>query len=265
MEDLYTVARCAECGEGGAGLKMCNACKHVKYCSVACQRRHWPSHKTECKQRSARLHDESLFKQPPPKEDCPICLLPMPFAYREIAKCVPCCGKIMCNGCGYSCLAFRNDKCPFCNTSLETETETEIIFERLKKRGESNDTNALNNLGCHYANGDFGLRQDWNKAFEHWHRAAELGSSDAHATIGDAYLRGLGGVKDVKKAIHHLELAAMAGHETARYNLGDMEDKSGNMERAIKHWMISASAGDSASAKLPKHGLPCRQFTFNSH
>jgi TPR repeat protein len=36
----------------------------------------------------------------------------------------------------------------------------------------------------------------------------------------------------------------MAGHELARCNLGNMEAKSGNIERALKHWMIAASAGD---------------------
>ena len=35
----------------------------------------------------------------------------------------------------------------------------------------------------------------------------------------------------------------MAGDEVARYNLGVMEVKSGNMERAVKHWVIAASAG----------------------
>ena len=36
----------------------------------------------------------------------------------------------------------------------------------------------------------------------------------------------------------------MAGHEVARYNLGCIEHNSGNMERAVKHWTIAASAGD---------------------
>jgi TPR repeat protein len=36
----------------------------------------------------------------------------------------------------------------------------------------------------------------------------------------------------------------MAGHEIARYNLGQMELGSGNMERAVKHWKTAASAGD---------------------
>jgi hypothetical protein len=36
----------------------------------------------------------------------------------------------------------------------------------------------------------------------------------------------------------------MAGHEAARYDLGAIEYKSGNMERAVKHWTIGASAGN---------------------
>ena len=36
----------------------------------------------------------------------------------------------------------------------------------------------------------------------------------------------------------------MAGHEDARHILGMMELQSGNVERAVKHWKIAASAGD---------------------
>ena len=36
----------------------------------------------------------------------------------------------------------------------------------------------------------------------------------------------------------------MAGNEGARCNLGSLEANSGNMERAVKHWTIAASAGD---------------------
>jgi TPR repeat protein len=49
---------------------------------------------------------------------------------------------------------------------------------------------------------------------------------------------------DSKKAKFHYEAAAMAGHEQARYNLGYMEYNSRNIQRAIKHWIIGASAGD---------------------
>ena len=33
--------------------------------------------------REAELHDEALFKQPPPAEDCPICMLPLPSLYTD--------------------------------------------------------------------------------------------------------------------------------------------------------------------------------------
>ena len=70
---------CAECGkEGGASLKTCKSCMLVKYCNANCQRNHWPTHKIECKRRAAELRDEALFKDPPAKEDCPICFLPLP-------------------------------------------------------------------------------------------------------------------------------------------------------------------------------------------
>jgi TPR repeat protein len=120
-------------------------------------------------------------------------------------------------------------------------------MERMMKRVEANDATLMTNLGGYYAEGLYGLQQDRNKAFELYTRAAELGSSEAHYQIAGKYINGESVVKDVQKAIHHLELAAMAGHESARYYLGCMEYDSGNMERAIKHWIISASAGHSKS------------------
>jgi TPR repeat protein len=49
---------------------------------------------------------------------------------------------------------------------------------------------------------------------------------------------------DLKKAKFHLEAAAMAGDEASRFNLGCLEAQSGNIERAVKHWIIVASAGN---------------------
>ena len=48
----------------------------------------------------------------------------------------------------------------------------------------------------------------------------------------------------MKKAKFHLEAAAMAGNEWARCNLGVLEYNSGFVERAMKHWIIAASAGE---------------------
>ncbi len=83
----------------------------------------------------------------------------------------------------------------------------------MMKRVEANHAESMTQLGCSYAKGYLGLQQDWNKALELWTRAAELGWSTAHYTIGGAYYEGMGPIeKDMKKGIHHSELAAMAGH-----------------------------------------------------
>jgi hypothetical protein len=41
---------CSECKKEGSGkgLKICSACKQAAYCSVSCQKAHWPKHKTDC-------------------------------------------------------------------------------------------------------------------------------------------------------------------------------------------------------------------------
>jgi TPR repeat protein len=58
----------------------------------------------------------------------------------------------------------------------------------------------------------------------------------AHNSLGFMYEEG----GDLMKAKFHYKVAAMAGHELARYNIGVTEGKSGNREQAVK---IAASAG----------------------
>jgi hypothetical protein len=247
------------------------SCRLVKYCNAECQKKHWPTHKKKCKQRAAEIHDEALFKDPPPKEDCPICFLPMPgkllscislppatmlsvpiydfaIANEEVAKEAmethhPCCGKHICRGCMHSFGQSGNgDKCPFCNSDRRSKTDEDGAAE-LMKRVEVNDPGAMKMLaGCYYQ-GLNGFQQDHGKAIKLYTRAAELGCSEAHIYLGNIYHEW----GDRKKTKSHLEAGAMAGHEVARCNLGVMEYHSGNMERAVKHWTIGASAGDCQS------------------
>jgi len=263
-------ARCADCGDVAGGdvkLKTCKSCLLVKYCNANCQRNHWPTHKQECKQRAAELRDEALFKDPPAKEDCPICFLPMPErllscmtlppatissvpiynyaeANEEVAKLdtehyYSCCGKSICGGCVCSCIKSGNiENCPFCKAQINNITDGERV-EEFMKRVEVNDAGSIHQIGLYYYHGDLGLLQDRDKAMELWKHAAALGSSKAHFQLGAYYHAG----GDSKKSKFHYEAAAMAGNEDARCNLGAMEAQSGNMERAVKHWMIAASAG----------------------
>jgi len=122
-----------------------------------CKKVHKKKHKKDCEehlrlaaQRAAELHDETLFKQPPPLyEDCPICFLrrtPAPTSIKE-------------------------------------------MIEFTKKRVELGDVLAMNALGLYYANaqGIYGLPLDYKKALKVWHRAAELGfAGGAYYNIGTA-------------------------------------------------------------------------------
>ena len=249
------ISKCANCGKGEEGsisLKSCTACKMVKYCSRECQIAHRPQHKKECRKRAAELHDEELFKQPPPAEDCPICFQQLPSldnGYRYNS----CCGKVICSGCIFAPVyddqgnEVDNQKCPFCRTPFPVSDEE--ILERTMKRTESNDGQAFFNQGCWYNDGLHGLPQDYTKALELWHRAADCGYRQAYCCIGYAYEEGRGVERDKKKATHYYELAAIGRDVYARHNLGRQEGLASNFDRALKHWMIAVGGGSSNSLK----------------
>ncbi|KAK1746784.1 hypothetical protein QTG54_002128 [Skeletonema marinoi] len=81
-------------------------------------------------------------------------------------------------------------------------------------------------------------------------RAAELGDVDAQYELACLYEFGKGVEKDRGKAIHHLEEAAIGGHPYARRTLGLIEWDNGNIQRALKHFIIAASLGDDVSIKF---------------
>jgi len=238
------------------------------YCNVKCQKKHWKKHKKACKRRAAELRDEELFKDPPAKEECPICFLPMPerllscmtlppatissvpiddfaeanevLANQPMEQYYSCCGKYICGGCMHSFRMSGNEEtCPFCKTDRIGKTNEERV-EEIMRRVEVNDAGAIYVLGNHYYHGRLGLLQDRERAMELRKKAVALGSSQAHYQLGCTYDAG----GDSKKSKFHYEAAAMAGNEDARNNLGTMEYLSGNMERAVKHWVIAASAGE---------------------
>ena len=174
-----TDAKCAACGKGGDDLKACTACKLVKYCGVDCQRAHRPKHKKECKRRAAELHDEALFKQPPSRDECPICFLELPIREDQTMY-QACCGKMICNGCvlasseqSVECLL-----CPFCRKPAVRTNEEGT--KRIEMRVELNDPNAIFMLGFNYFLGGQGFQRDKDKAIELFQKATEYGSINAH-------------------------------------------------------------------------------------
>ena len=189
VDEDYEVSVCANCGKGeeeSGKLKACTACKLVKYCNRECQIAHRPQHKKECRKRAAELLDIELFKQPPnPNGDCPICFLRMPLM-NSGSRYQSCCGKVICSGYFHAPVYDRegnkvdDDKqnaCAFCRV-VAPKTDNEMI-QRLNKRVEANDSQAIYTLGCFYRNGEYGYVQDYAKALELYHKAGELGEARA--------------------------------------------------------------------------------------
>ena len=252
-EDIV-VSVCANCGKEGDDVNnICNKCKQVKYCNAACKKKHRHKHKKACERRVAELHDEELFKQPPPEYgDCPICFIRLPFIAPPY---MTCCGKRICSGClhapRYDNLGNEVDKekCPFCRAPTPSKEE---MIEWENKRMELDDPIATYNVGVYYREGKYGYQQDYRKALELYHRAAELGYAAAYSSIGTTYFNGQGVEVDKEKAKHYYELAAMGGNGIARHNLGNSEARAGNFDRAVKHYMIALKDGDSESLVVIK-------------
>ena len=249
---------CASCGIAGGDdditLKKCN-CKLVRYCSVKCQRDHRPKHKQECKKRVAELRDELLFKRPESSHlgDCPICMLPMPLAANE-STAYNCCSTFVCNGCelaqnisrGYSRgRASSNEVCPFCREAVP-ETKEEWDKQRMK-RVDANDPFAMRQEGRKQE--DAG---DYRSALKYFLTAADLGDAEAHYRLADFYCKGNGVEKNMGKVMYHIEAASIIGHPHARHFLACLEERSGNTEAAVKHWVIAAAQGQVLSMKVLK-------------
>lgn len=91
-----------------------------------------------CKRNNV-VDDDELFQEPPPKEDCPICFLPMPYSIGISGVDIsyqPCCGKMMCVG----CMVATGEEmkkgsmkvcCPFCRIPLQLESDDEYINQRI--------------------------------------------------------------------------------------------------------------------------------------
>jgi len=133
------------------------------------------------------------------------------------------------------------DLCAFCRTPRASSGEE--IIKRFKELMDKSNGDSFNALGSLYRRGYCGLAQDYRKANELYLKAGELGCANAYYNLGINYENGDGVEIDTNKTQHYWELAAMKGDVLARYNLGHMEHRAGNHQRAMKHFILAANAG----------------------
>ena len=249
---------CAACSKEGNSddMNTCNKCQSVKYCNAACKKKHRKKHKKACEEhirRAAELRDEKLFKDHPPKDECPICFLPMPNNVNQVSF-KACCGKMICNGCIHAMkMSEGKDLCAFCRTPPAISQKEDI--KRIKKLMKKGNGDAFNFLAFLYAHGRKGLSRDYQKSNELYLKAGELGCVEGYHNLGNSYYNGRGVVMDEKKAKHYYELAAMMGSVNARHNIGALEFEADDHRRAMKHFMIAARAGYELSLKNVNRGF----------
>ncbi|EJK61672.1 hypothetical protein THAOC_17796 [Thalassiosira oceanica] len=125
----------------------------------------------------------------------------------------------------------------------------------IRARVAKKDPEAVNFLGEQYCHGKLGLQKDVQRAFELWTEAAELGSIEALNNLSVAYESGAVAQLGRVKATEFYEKAAMQGHVLSRHNLGCIEGKKGNDDRAARHLLISAKMGYKESVETIKKML----------
>ena len=173
------------------------------------------------------------------EDDCPICQLPLPLDVKQ-SMFKACCMKEVCNGCILAARKRGMRDCPFCRAPRPKESQT---LAMIRKRVDAGDPVAICHLGTQYRLGRYGLEKDVARAVELYEQAAELGVKKAHFNLACLHMKGIDVEKDTAKAFRHYETAAMCGHVLARYNLGNAENRAGNHDLALQHWMIAATLG----------------------
>jgi tetratricopeptide (TPR) repeat protein len=222
---------CACCGVAEVDdikLKDCDdGCDLVKYCGDECQKNNREQHEQECKKRKEELRDKQLLTMPDSSYlgECPICCLPLSLDPTK-SPFMTCCSKFICNGCDYANKKREieqrlKQRCAFCREPVPNSKEEGIknTMKRIKKHA---DPVAMAHMGKkHHHKGEY------DKALPYFTKATELGDPAAYFCLGGMYYQGRGVEKDMKKAIHRLEKAAIGGHPDARYLLANYEMESG--------------------------------------
>jgi len=152
------------------------------------------------------------------REECPLCLIPLPFDESETIF-MRCCGKTICKGCVFKQLNIKVEnglqtiddyKCPFCQQQAPNND-----IKALKRLMKKNNPRAFSLMAAKYKTGEEELFQSDTRALEMAIRAAELGHAEAFVQIGISYQLGMAVRVDESKALEFYEVGAKKGSLSA--------------------------------------------------
>lgn len=189
-----------------------------------------------------------LFAPIQEKEECPICLIPLPL-YDDEVRFMICCGKRICIGCNCKDIIAKRkkgtpineEKCAFC-----CQPPPKNIIKALKKLMKKKNPDAFYTMAGYYERGD-GVIQSNTKSLEMYACAAELGHAHAYTLIARHYKRGIVVEQDSSKELEYLQISAKKGFMIA-HELLSFEGE--NADEGIQHLVVAANAGYKHSLDL---------------
>ena len=195
----------------------------------------------------AETADIDLFAPVMEKEECPICLIPLPHRESEITFHI-CCGKRVCEGCIYknriteakNGVPDSKHKCAFCR-----QPPPKNVIKALRKLMKKNNPDAFLRMADRYESGN-GVIQSDTRVLEMYTRAAELGSARAYGNIGIYYQDR---EQDFSKAFAFYEVGAKKGclishAQRARALALHYGPNGSKVHEIVRHLKVLACSGD---------------------
>ena len=188
---------------------------------------------------------------PPSRDECPICLIPLPIDDKSTSY-RPCCGKIICKGCvaDQIHMLMRDsgdelqeemikalNQCMFCRTDMYGKSD-----ELNKAAAENNRPEGMFRVGQLYLEpGLLGtVRQEHKQEGMKWlKRATVLGCGKAAEKIGDIHLED----ENERDAYFYFTKAAELGRVQSFVKLGNIELDRGNVTTAMNNYRKATICG----------------------
>ena len=195
--------------------------------------------------------DIDLFADHPIKDECPVCTNPLPLEEEDSIFTI-CCGQIIC----HECVTATKERCvsghlcPFCR-----EGEQMNEFASIKAHARGGNHSAAIYVSEAYRTGEYGVEESRYHCLRWLVTAASNGSYIAYGLLSKCYLNGIVVGRSELKRRQCLEIAAKKGDIKARRSLAKMDRDTGNMERAMLHTEVAASAGCKVSLTNVFQGL----------